>query len=164
MPAYRSDEQLGVVVADAAKDSDDRLDEADVVHRLGQLDVTEVAWAVLHVAAISGAHHTTSVHGSHPEVAETTLLRLSLLIHLRGHDLCHRVFALQSIRMRSASLPELIPAVIEHLVRLTISSGSHTLICTALIGLIGADDGGNRLTVAMVSRQERDTRVLIKQP
>ncbi len=152
------------MVADAAKDSDDRLDEADVIHRLGQFDMTKVAWAVLHFASISGAHNTTSVHGSHPEIAETTLLRLPLLIHLRGLDSCHRVFALQSNRMRSASLPEQNLAVNKDLVRLTISSGSHTLICTALIGLIGADDGGNRLTVAMVSRQERDTRVLIKQP
>lgn len=49
---HRINQQLGAEETHAAEDFHDLRDEADVKDRLGQLDVSEVAWAFGHVTCI----------------------------------------------------------------------------------------------------------------
>jgi len=54
-PPHRQHHELGVVVRHAAQHLDHGLEEVDVEHGLGQLDVTKVARAVEHAVAVGGA-------------------------------------------------------------------------------------------------------------
>ena len=76
------------MIAHATQDLDDCREEANVVHRLGQLDTAKVTWAVLAAAPTGTAGGTTTVHCAHLKVAETSNLWLSLLICL-GILNCH---------------------------------------------------------------------------
>jgi len=96
------------VVADAAQDLDERRDEADVEHRLGQLDVPEVAGAVLHIGAVGRALER-AVHGAQAQVGQAAGLGAALLIRGRRVDLGHRVLALRA-RAGRAQRPWLVSA------------------------------------------------------
>lgn len=79
------------MVAHAAQDLDHCREETNMIHGLGQLDATKVAWTVLTASATGSTGGTSTVHGSHLEVAETSNLWLALLICLRVLDSHHRV-------------------------------------------------------------------------
>ena len=96
------------MVADAAQDLDERRDEADVEHRLGQLDVPEVAGAVLHIGAVGRALER-AVHGAQAQVGQAAGLGAALLIRGRRVDLGHRVLALRA-RAGRAQRPWLVSA------------------------------------------------------
>ena len=66
-----------------------------MVHRLGQLNVTEVSWTVLNACSISFTLES-AVKCSHFEVTEATRLGFALFICLADFDFDNRVPPLQS--------------------------------------------------------------------
>ena len=69
-----------------------------MIHGLGQLDAAEVAWTVLTAPSTGGTGGTSTVHSPHLEVAETSHLRLALLICLGVLNRYHRIAPLQAGR------------------------------------------------------------------
>ena len=88
--AYPVQQQFGVVEADAAQDPQHSPNEADVIHGLGQLDVTKVAWAV----GCRGSVCNTALGAvccAHTQVIDAALFRLAPLIELRSIHLCNGI-------------------------------------------------------------------------
>lgn len=167
--AHLVNQQPAGGVAHAAQHADAGLDKAYVVHWLGQLDVAKVARAVPVIHAIGGANPST-LHASHAQIAEATLLWLALFIRLAAVDLSDGVLGLRATRLfvpaqklgpqgaqgKAGQLLPPAPQGLADFVRtrirsmqawcssaLTISSGFHTENCTALTRLIGAALYGN---------------------
>lgn len=88
--AHRTAHQLGAVEADTSEDLHNCCDEANVIHRLGQLNVPKVTWAVLNACPISLTLES-AVQCAHFEVAEATRLGFALFIRLADLNFDDRV-------------------------------------------------------------------------